>query len=61
MNEEQVKEALKGITAKIQEEVIKLFGSNNQHINLLRSQAKGKVQQHTGNLEEAVKDASNKL
>jgi uncharacterized protein YjbJ (UPF0337 family) len=61
MNEDQVKGALRGIAGKIQEEPIKLFGSTDLQVKGLKNQAKGKVQQHIGNLKVAVKDATNKL
>ncbi len=56
MNKDQVQGAAKDIGGKIQEEVGKLVGSNEQQTKGLANQAKGKVQQHVGNLKEVVKD-----
>lgn len=58
MNKDQVEGAAKDLGGKIQEEAGKLVGSKEQQAKGLMHQVEGKIQQHVGNLKEAVKDAS---
>lgn len=55
-NKDQVKGAAKDITGKIQQEVGKLVGSEEQQAKGLQKQAEGKIQKGVGDLKEAVTD-----
>ena len=56
MNKNQVKGAAKDIAGKVQEEVGKLVGSDDQQVKGLSKQISGKVQKGVGDLQQAVKD-----
>jgi uncharacterized protein YjbJ (UPF0337 family) len=58
MNKDQVKGAVKDIGGKVQEEVGKLTGSEEQQAKGLANQIEGKVQQKVGDLKEALKDVT---
>jgi uncharacterized protein YjbJ (UPF0337 family) len=58
MNKNQVKGAVTDIAGKVQEEVGKLVGSNEQQAKGLSKQLSGKVEKIYGDAKEAVKDAT---
>jgi uncharacterized protein YjbJ (UPF0337 family) len=55
-NKDQFQGAAKDITGKIQQEVGKLVGSEEQQAKGLQKQAEGKIQKGVGDLKEAVAD-----
>jgi uncharacterized protein YjbJ (UPF0337 family) len=58
MNKNQVNGAVKDIAGKVQEEVGKLVGSNEQQAKGLSKQLSGKVEKVYGDAKQAVKDAT---
>ena len=56
VNKDQIKGATKDIAGKVQEEVGKLVGSNEQQAKGLAKQAEGKIQKGVGDLKEGVAD-----
>jgi uncharacterized protein YjbJ (UPF0337 family) len=56
MNKDQIKGKAKDIGGKIQEEVGKVVGSNQQQAEGLAKQTEGKVQEKAGDVKEATKD-----
>jgi uncharacterized protein YjbJ (UPF0337 family) len=61
MNKDQVKGTAKDVAGKVQKEVGKLTGSEEQQIKGLAKQGEGKAQKGVGDAKEAVKDAVDKL
>ncbi|CAN5741083.1 hypothetical protein BH11PSE12_BH11PSE12_04320 [soil metagenome] len=55
MNTNQVKGAAKDIAGKVQEEVGKLVGNEEQQAKGLDKQISGKIQQTVGDVEEIIK------
>ncbi len=55
MNTNQVKGTAKDIAGKVQEEVGKLVGSEEQQAKGLDKQISGKIQQTVGDVEEIIK------
>jgi uncharacterized protein YjbJ (UPF0337 family) len=55
-NKDQVQGTTKDITGKIQQEVGKLVGSEEQQAKGLQKQVEGKIQKGVGNVKEAVAD-----
>ena len=60
MNKDQAKGAAKGITGKLQEELGKLVGSEDQQIKGISKQINGKVQETVGDVKEIVTDRINR-
>jgi uncharacterized protein YjbJ (UPF0337 family) len=58
MNKNQVKGAVKDIAGKVQEEVGKLVGSNEQQAKGLSKQISGKAEKVYGEAKAVVKDAT---
>lgn len=58
MNKNQVKGAVKDVAGKVQEEVGKLVGSNEQQAKGLNKQLSGQVEKIYGDAKEVVKDAT---
>jgi uncharacterized protein YjbJ (UPF0337 family) len=58
MNKNQVNGTVKDIAGKVQEEVGKLVGSNEQQAKGLGKQLSGKVEKVYGDAKQAVKDAT---
>jgi len=60
MNKDQVKGTAKDIAGKVQQQVGKAVGSNEQQAKGLGKQIEGKAQKAVGNAEETLKDAGKK-
>ena len=58
MNKDQVKGVAKDVLGKVQEQVGKLLGSEEQQIKGLSKQICGKTQKGVGNAKQSVKDFS---
>ncbi|WP_297472382.1 CsbD family protein [Ferrovum sp.] len=58
MNKDQVKGVAKDVVGKVQEQVGKLLGSEEQQIKGLSKQISGKAQKGVGNAKQSVKDFS---
>ncbi len=58
MNKDQVKGVAKDVVGKVQEQVGKLLGSEEQQIKGLSKQICGKTQKGVGNAKQSVKDFS---
>ncbi|QKE39489.1 CsbD family protein [Ferrovum myxofaciens] len=58
MNKDQVKGVAKDVVGKVQEQVGKLLGSEEQQIKGLSKQICGKAQKGVGNAKQSVKDFS---
>lgn len=56
VNKDQVQGSAKDAAGKVQQEVGKLIGSNEQQARGLTKQVEGKVQKGVGDLKEAVSD-----
>ena len=61
MNKDQVKESVKDIAEKIQEQVGKLTGDKEQQARGIGKQVAGKTQKKFGDAKEATKDAIDDL
>lgn len=55
MNTNQIKGTAKDIAGKVQEEVGKLVGNEEQQVKGLDKQISGKIQQTVGDVEEIIK------
>jgi uncharacterized protein YjbJ (UPF0337 family) len=58
MNKNQVNGAVKDVAGKVQKEVGKLVGSNQQQAKGVSKQISGKAEKAYGDAKEAVKDAT---
>ena len=58
MNKNQIKGAAKDVAGKVQKEVGKLVGSNEQQAKGFSKQVSGKAEKAYGDAKEAVKDAT---
>ena len=58
MNKDQVEGATKNLVGKVQEQVGKLVGSEEQEGKGISKQISGKVQESVGDVKETVKDIS---
>ena len=60
MNKNQVKGTLKDVAGKVQEKAGQLVGSAEQQRKGVHKQVQGKTQKAAGDLQEVVKDATEK-
>jgi len=58
MNKDQVKGAAKNVAGKVQEQVGRLVGSEDQQVKGISKQISGEAQKSLGDVKQSIKDAN---